>query len=58
MFNIDLMNRPGLQKIITKLNIDPNSIEEKISKNTKVILPVHFGGLSCELNLIQKIISQ
>jgi dTDP-4-amino-4,6-dideoxygalactose transaminase len=37
------------------LNIDPNSIEEKISKNTKVILPVHFGGLSCELNLIQKL---
>jgi len=37
------------------LNIDPNSIEEKISKNTKVILPVHFGGLSCDLNSIQKL---
>ncbi len=37
------------------LNIDPNSIEEKISKNTRVILPVHFGGLSCKLDSIQKI---
>jgi len=30
MFDIDLMNRPGLQKIITKLNIDPNSQKQKI----------------------------
>ncbi len=37
------------------LNIDPTSISDKISKNTKVILPVHFGGLSCDLNFIQKL---
>ena len=37
------------------LNIDPTSILDKISKNTKVILPVHFGGLSCDLNFIQKL---
>lgn len=37
------------------LNIDPNSILEKISKNTTVILPVHFGGFSCDLDSIQKI---
>ena len=30
MFDIDLMNRPGLQKIITKLNTDPNSQKQKI----------------------------
>ena len=39
----------------TTLNIDPTSISDKISKNTKVILPVHFGGLSCDLNFIQKL---
>ena len=39
----------------TTLNIDPASISDKISKNTKVILPVHFGGLSCDLNFIQKL---
>ena len=37
------------------LNIDPMSISEKISKKTKVILPVHFGGLACDLGLIQKL---
>ena len=39
----------------TTLNIDPASISDKISKNTKVILPVHFGGLSCDLDFIQKL---
>ena len=39
----------------TTLNIDPTSISDKISKNTKVVLPVHFGGLSCDLNFIQKL---
>ena len=37
------------------LNIDPEKIENHISKNTKVILPVHFGGLSCDLNKIHSI---
>ena len=36
-------------------NIDPEKIENHISKNTKVILPVHFGGLSCDLNKIHSI---
>ena len=30
MFDIDLMNRPGLQKIISKANIDSNSQKQKI----------------------------
>ena len=30
MFDIDLMNRPGLQKIISKLHIDANSQKQKI----------------------------
>ena len=37
------------------LNIDSSSIEEKITNKTKVILPVHFGGLSSNLNSIQKL---
>ena len=37
------------------LCIDENKIEEKISKKTAAILPVHFGGLSCNLNKISKI---
>jgi perosamine synthetase len=37
------------------LCIDTNSIEEKISKRTALILPVHFGGYPAELDKIAKI---
>jgi len=37
------------------LCIDPNNIEQSLSKLTKVILPVHFAGLSSDLTKIQKI---
>ena len=37
------------------LCIDPEKIDESITKLTKIILPVHFGGLSSELNKINKI---
>ena len=35
------------------LCIDPEKIKQKISKKTVAILPVHFGGMSCDLNKIQ-----
>lgn len=37
------------------LNINPDLIEEKITEKTKVIIPVHFAGLSCEMDKILKI---
>jgi len=37
------------------LNIDPNLIEKAITPRTKAIIPVHFGGLSCEMEAILKI---
>ncbi len=36
-------------------NIDENKIEEKITKKTKAIIPVHFGGLPCEMDKIVNI---
>lgn len=36
-------------------NIDPKSIEKKITKKTKVILPVHLHGRPCNMNAIKKI---
>lgn len=36
-------------------NIDPNKIEEKITKRTKAILPVHLYGQACEMSQIIKI---
>ncbi|KAA0258996.1 DegT/DnrJ/EryC1/StrS family aminotransferase [Deferribacter autotrophicus] len=39
----------------TTLNIDVNKIEEKITKKTKAILPVHFAGRPCNMDKIQEI---
>lgn len=36
-------------------NIDPLRIEEKITKKTKAIIPVHLYGQACEMNEIVKI---
>ena len=36
-------------------NLDPIEIESHITTNTALILPVHFGGLPCDLNSILKI---
>ena len=37
------------------LCIDPEEIEESLSKSTEIILPVHFGGLPSDLKKIEKI---
>ncbi len=44
------------------VDVDPNNLcmsvsdlESKISKKSSVILPVHFGGIPCDLHKIQKI---
>ena len=35
--------------------MDPNLIEKAITKRTKVILPVHMLGYSCQMDKINKI---
>lgn len=37
------------------LNINPDLIEEKITERTRAIIPVHFGGLPCDLDRIREI---
>jgi len=37
------------------MNIDPDKIEEKITKRTKAIIPVHMTGRACEMDKIMKI---
>ncbi len=37
------------------LCLDTEKINDKINPKTQVILPVHFGGMSCDLKTIQKI---
>lgn len=35
--------------------IDPIEIKSKINPKTKIIIPVHYGGLSCDMEEIKKI---
>jgi len=37
------------------LNIDPTDIRKKITKNTRAIYPVHYGGVSCAIDEIMEI---
>jgi len=37
------------------LNIDPEDIRKKITKNTRAIYPVHYGGVSCAMDEIMEI---
>jgi len=37
------------------LNIDESKIEAAITPKTKVIVPVHYAGVGCELNTIMEI---
>ena len=36
-------------------NLIVNDIKRSISKKTKVIMPMHYGGVGCDMNIIQKI---
>jgi len=47
--------KPLCANINDTLNIDPNSIEELISKKTRAIIVVHMLGVPCEIELVQKI---
>ena len=37
------------------MNMDETKIESAITKKTKAIVPVHYAGVSCEMNTIMKI---
>jgi len=37
------------------LNISPKEIESKLTHKTKVIIPVHYGGISCDMDSIMDI---
>ena len=35
--------------------MDPNDLVSKISKKTKAVIPIHYGGLPCKINEIKEI---
>ncbi|WP_138432123.1 dTDP-4-amino-4,6-dideoxygalactose transaminase [Fodinibius saliphilus] len=40
------------------MNIDPADIEQKITDNTRAIVPVHYAGVSCDMDAIMNIAAQ
>ena len=47
--------KPVFVDIDSNLNIDAEKIEKKITKKTKAIIIVHYGGFSCEMDKILKL---
>jgi perosamine synthetase len=37
------------------LCMDPDDLKKKITKNSKVVIPVHMGGIPCKMDAIKKI---
>ena len=52
---IHLGAKPVFVDVSDDLNMDPYLIEKSITKKTKAILPVHWGGRICNMDLICKI---
>jgi len=47
--------KPVFVDVKDDYNIDPDLIEKKITKRTKAIMPVHWGGKICDMKKISKI---
>src|SRR5436190_6145139 len=46
---------PVLADVGADGNIDPLSISERVTNRTRAIMPVHLGGLSCDMGSIWRI---
>lgn len=47
--------KPVFSDITEEGLIDENKIEEKITEKTKIIIPVHYSGLPCDMRKIKEI---
>jgi dTDP-4-amino-4,6-dideoxygalactose transaminase len=52
---VHLGAKPVFIDVKNDQNIDPSQIERKITKKTKVIMPVHLTGRMCEMDEIMRI---
>jgi dTDP-4-amino-4,6-dideoxygalactose transaminase len=48
--------KPVFVDVADDFNIDVNKIGDAITSNTKVIMPVDFGGLSCDYDIINNLV--
>ncbi|NQU03209.1 MAG: UDP-4-amino-4,6-dideoxy-N-acetyl-beta-L-altrosamine transaminase [Syntrophaceae bacterium] len=39
-------------------NMDPSRLEKRITKRTRVVIPVHFAGQSCDMRKIREVVSR
>ena len=56
--NWPLMVRASPKFVDTEMQtygMDPKDLESKISKKTKAVIPIHYGGLPCKINEIKEI---
>ncbi len=37
------------------LNLDPDDVEGRVTRKTKVIIPVHYAGVSCDMDAFERI---
>ena len=47
--------KPVFADVLDDQNINPKEVENKITKRTKAIMPVHLTGRICEMNELKKI---
>jgi len=52
---LDIGAKPIIANVNDTLNIDPNDLIKKITSKTKVVIPVHMLGYSCEMDEINSI---
>jgi dTDP-4-amino-4,6-dideoxygalactose transaminase len=52
---VQLGARPVLVDVGEDLNVDPAAVEAAITPRTRAIMPVHYGGQSCDLERIYAI---
>jgi dTDP-4-amino-4,6-dideoxygalactose transaminase len=49
---------PVLADVLPDGNIDPDSIAERITSRTRAVMPVHLGGLPCDMDAIWRLARQ
>ena len=52
---LELGAKPIITEVDKSLNMDPIDLEKKITKKTKVIIPVHMAGVPAKMDEIMKI---
>lgn len=40
------------------MNLDPESVRERLSERTRAIVPVHFAGRPCDMDALERIVTE